>query len=326
MGTAGLVLWLAYRGYGVWALVWGQVFQSTSRAVVLYLLRPFLHLPSFSFREVSPHFRFGRDVFLARVLWYLYAQADTFIAGKLLGKDALGVYFLSAHIASLPLVRLSTVVNDVALAAFSQARRETGRVASQMLKAARMLGFIGIPVLWGISSVAEELVVVFLGAKWRSAVPIIRILCLVMPLRVLGEVVKSAVQGMGRADIVVRNTLVAAVIMPAAFLLGVQFGLTGLALAWLVAFPVAFVDNLARSARVLEVGVGRMLGTMARPAMIGAAMYGAVTLARGVLGLPPVPSLVCLAFIGAAVYAGLSLAANRAHLRETWDLVSAPSR
>jgi O-antigen/teichoic acid export membrane protein len=326
MVAAGvLVLCLAYQGFGVWALVWGYWLQVVWRAVAFNIIHPFWHLPSFLFDRSDSMFSFGRDVFVARLLWFFYVRADAFIAGKLLGKDALGLYSVSMHIASLPLERVSVVVNQIAIAAFSRVHREATDVGFHMLRSMRALSFFAFPTLWGISSVSEELIRVFLGKTWEPAAPLLGLLCFIMPLRMLGELLKSALQSVGRANNALSNTLLAAVIMPIAFYVGCQFGLKGLALAWLLIYPLVFLVNLANSAVHLKLRFLEMVSAMTRPALISAAMFGTVMLCRNYLAGTPLQNLLCLVIVGVLTYFLLSFFANREGIVEMWDLVATRS-
>ncbi len=323
MVAAGvLVLCLAYRGFGVWALVWGYLLQVVWRAVAFNIIHPFGHLPSFFFDRSDPMFSFGRDVFVARLLWFFYVRADAFIAGKLLGKDALGLYSVSMHIASLPVDRVSVVVNQIAVAAFSRVHREASDIGYHMLRSMRALSFFAFPVLWGISSVSEELIRVFLGKTWEPAAPLLGLLCFIMPLRILGELIKSALQSIGRARSALSNTLLAAVIMPIAFYVGCLFSVKGLAFAWLLIYPLVFLANLANSAAHLKLRFLEMVSAMTRPALISAVMFSAVALSRNYLAGTPLQNLLCLVIVGVLTYFLLSFFANREGTVEMWDLVA----
>jgi teichuronic acid exporter len=316
-----LTLLLAYHGLGVWSLVWSMLAQVTMRALGLNFIRPFIHTPSFALSKGGHLFRFSRDVVLTRLLWFFYSQADAFIAGKVLGTSALGLYSVSMHIASLPVQRVSAIINQIAFAAFARANREAGRVDFHTLTSVRALSFFSFPVLWGMSSVAPEFVGVLLGKKWEAAIPVFLLLCLVMPLRILSPVVHSALQGVGRADVSLRNTLFAAVVMPIAFYIGCQFDLMGLALAWVIAFPLVFVANLFRSAPHLKLRLRQLMAAMMVPALISAVMYAGVTATRFALGVNPIVNLSILVLVGAVIYGTLSLAFNRGGVREVWAMI-----
>ena len=317
-----LTLVLAYHGFGVWALIWGTLAQVVFRAIGLNLVHPFLHLPLLSISKGGHLFAFSRDVVLTRLLWFFYSQADAFIAGKLLGTKSLGLYSVSMHLASLPVQRVSAIINQVAFAAFSRANREVGRVDSHMLQSIRALSFFAFPVLWGMSSVAPELISVLLGKSWEPATQPFMLLCLIMPIRMLSPVLHAALQGVGRADVSLRNTLFAAVVMPVAFYVGSMFDLLGLALAWVVIFPMVFMANLVRSLSHLKLRMREILTAIRTPALISAVMYLGVFLTRLGLRDNPVVNLPILVVAGALLYSTLSLAFNREGVREVWAMVA----
>src|SRR4030095_11317112 len=105
----------------------------------------------------------------AQVLWFIYTQIDVVIAGRWLGKELVGFYTVAMHVASLPNQRIAAIINQVAFPAFASIQHDVKAVGRHLLLGVRVLSFIAFPVLWGISSVAPEIVTVVLGAKWNPA-------------------------------------------------------------------------------------------------------------------------------------------------------------
>ncbi len=68
-----------------------------------------------------------------------------------------------------------------------------------------------------------------------------------MPIRMVSLFIPNALKGIGRADLLLYNDLVAAVLMPIAFFVGIQWGLEGLSLAWVFITPVVFFENMRRT-------------------------------------------------------------------------------
>ena len=188
----------------------------------------------------------GSQVTGARTLYFIYSQADVFIGGRIFGKDLLGFYSIALHLASLPVQKISSIVNQIAFPAFAEAQHDARAVTWHMLKGIRLLSFLSFPVLWGISSIAPEIVAVLLGSKWESAIVPLQVLPLVMPVTILSPFLNTAFQGIGKSYIVLRNAMTACVILPAAFWIGAHWGLLGMSLAWLIGFPLVFYLNLRR--------------------------------------------------------------------------------
>jgi O-antigen/teichoic acid export membrane protein len=259
-------------------------------------------------------------VAVSRLLQYLYLQADVVIGGRFLGKEQIGYYSVGMHLASLPMQRISAILNEVAFPAFARIQDERERVGGYLLQSIRLMSLFAFSVFWGIAAVAPEIVSVLLGAKWAPAILPLQLLALVMPVRMIGQLMPPTLQGVGKEKLVVHNQLLACAVMTAAFLVGVQFGIIGLSYAWVAAFPVVFLANLATWPSVLGLRAGQLLGAMIRPAIAGAGMFAAVAAVRAlaITGGPYALPLLILA--GAASYVLLSLAINREGLNEVRSL------
>ena len=275
---------LALSGYGVWALVVSSLVTSGFNAVAINLVAPFMRWPQFSFKGMRSLIVVGGEVTAARALYFVYSQADIFIGGRLLGKELLGFYSISLHLGSLPVQRISSIVNQIAFPAFAQAQHDPATIPVHMLKGIRMLSFFSFPVLWGISSIADEIVGIVLGPKWLPAVVPLRLLPLVMPITILSPFLNTAFQGIGRTNVVLKNALTACLILPGSFWIGANWGLFGMSMAWLFGFPAVFLLNLRRMLPIVGLRIADVLNAARLPALAGAGMYGCVAFARWLLG------------------------------------------
>ena len=264
---------LASVGFGVWALVSSTLITAAWTAAAVNVVSPFCQRPDFSLRGLRASFVFGGQLTGARILWFLYAQADILIAGKLLGTELLGVYSVAMHLASLPVQKISAIVNHVAFPAFADAQSRPEAIPYYVSRALRILSFFAFPVLWGVGSVGREIVTVFLGPKWTASIVPLEILPLVMPLSLIVGFLNTAIQGTGQAGVVFVNVLTATLIMPIAFLVGVQWGIYGLSVAWLLAFPVVFALNVRMTLPLLKLTTRQFVASLWRPLTASGAMY-----------------------------------------------------
>jgi O-antigen/teichoic acid export membrane protein len=329
IGLAGVLcgslssLGLALSGYGVWALVIGSLINNLWNTVAINVLSPFLKWPDFSLRGARSLVAFGAQVTAARALWLVYSQADIFIAGKLLGKELLGFYSVSMDLASLPVQKLSAVINQVAFPAFARLQDISGVVSQYLLKLLRVLGFVAFPVLWGISSIAPEIVAVLLGPKWGAAMVPLLVLPLVMPLNLVSTFLNTAFQGIGRSGVVFMNVLTACLVMPVAFWIGANWGLLGLCIAWVLAFPLVLIVNLWRMLPLVALRLRDVLFALAPAVLTSAGMYAAVSITRYLVAdWLSAPYLMALLIgVGAASYAALVWTTNRTAVDEIAELL-----
>ena len=327
VASASITLACALSGLGVWALVAGSITKVAWLAIGLNIVNPLRIRPSLNFSLIRKLASFGGYVTLTRVLWFFYSQMDILIAAKFLGKVQLGYYSVSMQLASLPVQRLSGIINEVAFPAFSRIQEDRPKVLAYLLKAVRLLALFSFPVLWGISSTAPEIVEVFLGPKWSESTLPLQILAFLMPVRMISNLMPSVIQGLGRPDISVKNLLLVCLVMPIAFLIGAPFGVVGLAAAWVVGFPPVFLWNLKRVLGILGLPLRNVLGAATPAAMAAALMYAAVLGARIAcesLAASSRVQLTILMAVGAAVYSSSSLFLNRKGLHEAIALVRRP--
>lgn len=324
VSSAIVTLTMAWLGYGVWSLITGSLVNIFLRTIGFNIICPSLRKPSFNFTGFADRARFGGYVSVNRILWYLYSQADVFVVGKLLGKTLLGYYSVAMHVASLPMQKVGSILQQVALPAYSQLQGNRELAASYALKASRAISFFAFPIFFGISSVAPEIISVALGEKWLQAILPLQLLSLVIPLRTIQISIGPAINGLGKPEVNVHNLIVACIVMPVAFFIGSYWGLLGVSLAWIIAYSLWFAYMLSRSLKVIGTTMREFLKTMQIPALYSAAMYGAVYLVKVMLArldANTILTLILMIITGAVVYGGGMLLFARSSCKEIWGMI-----
>lgn len=312
----------ALKGFGVWSLVWGSLALIFCRTIGFNVIQPSLRLPKFSFEGMRNIISFGGYVTITRILWTLYSQADVIIVGKLLGKHLLGFYSVALTLASLPMQKVSGIINQVAFPAFSTVQTDISQVTSHFLKALRMMSLIAFPVLWGISSIAPDLVRLMLGEKWSLAIVPLQVLSLVIPVRMMSNLMSPALLGLGHADVNFSNVIRLISILPVSLLIGSHWGIIGVSIAWTTIFPVVFLLNLSRMIRTLGIALREALAVMVKPVFSAIVMYISVFAIRVIMsGSDPIIRLPLSVFAGAVVYGCMILIVNREGYHEAMNLI-----
>lgn len=317
-------LGMASAGAGVWALVAGSMLSQIVKTIGINWLSPFRHWPEFSVKGLRSLLRFGGHISAAQVFWMFYSQVDVLIGAKLLGKEVLGFYSIAMHLASLPNQRISGLVSQVAFPTFSRMQHDLTKVGVNVLLGVRILSFFAFPVLWGMSSIATEMVGVILGAKWGPSVVPLQVLALIIPLRMIGNFVQVAIQGIGRSDVVLHNAIWATLIAPSVFFIGANWGgLLGLSLAWLIVGPLVSLQGMVRGLPALGLRLGGLAMAMMPAASAGVFMYGAVTAARHMttVGQEGPLHLCVLVGVGAFSYGMVSFCINRKGMLEVLEML-----
>lgn len=316
--SAATSLTMALAGAGVWALVGGILAQNTARALFFQIARPTPLIPDFRRFFTDPLVQFGVLVTLDRILYFMYSYADVTIGGRVLGKEVIGLYTVAVTVTSIPVQKVMPIVNQISFAAFSRIQTEGERVRRNVLRAIQFAGLLGFPTFFGMAAVAPDFVPLLLGTQWEEAILPLQLLCLVVPLKMFSTLIPPALLGIGRPAVNLVNVLIIFLVMTGALLIGVNFGLLGLCLAWVIGFPIAFGITTTRALHTLQLGWSDFIGQIATPVLASIAMAAAVGALRLAIIdlLPALPRLLTLIAAGATVYAAIILLTARSAVTE----------
>ncbi|WP_066800235.1 lipopolysaccharide biosynthesis protein [Sphingomonas soli] len=312
----------AYAGLGVWTLVLAPIVLFGTRAIGMTWAARSLMWPSFDFRGASDIARYGGVMAFGQIFWFIQSQADVFIAGRLFEPHMLGIYTTSLFLTQIFVSKFVPPLNEVAFTAYARLKHDKDAVASAFVKSARIIMVAALPFYLGLAATAEPLVEVVLGPKWIEAAPIVHWLALAMPMMTLQVLYAPATDACGRPGIGAQNGIAGAILMPAAFLVGVHWGLLGLVAAWFVAYPLYLGISTWRTLPVIGVRFRDLVDAIAPPALAAIGMAVAVTQLDNML--PPMGPLLRLALLtcaGALVYGAWLAIFARATLDQVIDMV-----
>ncbi|MEB3416794.1 lipopolysaccharide biosynthesis protein [Alteriqipengyuania sp. WL0013] len=304
----------ALLGWGVWTLVIAPLLGLYIRAIGLTVAARAYIWPSFDFRGAGFIARFGGLVLVSQLFWFLQSQADIFIVGRYYSAAELGIYSTALFLTQVFLTKVVPPLNEVAFSAYSRIMDEDrAAVASAFLRSVQLIMLVGLPVFAGFAVTAEPLVLTVLGEKWAGTVPFVILLAIAMPLKTMLTLYVPAANAIDRADIPLKNGLAGALVMPAAFFFALQWGLIGVAWAWIAGFALV----LAICSWITLPALGVRLRDLARA--IAPALAASALMAAAVLGLDALVAfpaqwlrLAALVMLGAATYAaGLLLFARQ---------------
>jgi O-antigen/teichoic acid export membrane protein len=273
--TSAVTLVLALDGAGVWALLLGTLAGSALRAAALLAGGTFV-VPSLDPTGIGKLIKFGGAWSATRFAWQLTYQADVLIASRFLTQEAVGLYSVAVNLANMPLQKAMGIINPVAFPALSKLQEDTPHLRRRLVDAIRLLGFGAIPVLWGLSAVAPEFVHLVLGPGWVGVILPLQVIAIVAPLRIVATLLATAISALGRPEVELLNTVVGLAVFLAAFMIGVWWGVAGLAFAYLAAVCVSFALNFPRTSRVVEIPATRIAAACRSSVVAGVVMLLAV--------------------------------------------------
>ncbi|TPG09673.1 lipopolysaccharide biosynthesis protein [Sphingomonas oligophenolica] len=317
----------AYGGLGVWALVAAPIALFTTRAVGMTVASRHRYRPLFDFRGAGTLAKFGAMMATGQLFWLLQSQADVFVGGRAFDPETLGLYTTGLFLTQIIVSKFVPAINDVVFSIYARMQDDLAGVALGFLRSARMVMLIAMPFYIGLAAVAEPLVATVLGPKWLAAAPLVRLLALAMPAMTMQVLFSPVCDALGRPGIGLRTGIIGAVIMPVSFVIGIYWGVTGLAASWLVGYPLYLAITAALALPVIGVSARMLIGAI-MPVLIAALAMGlAVVTVNGWLPVQaPQVRVAILVALGVAVYLGWLGVFYRSILREAIDLARGRQR
>jgi O-antigen/teichoic acid export membrane protein len=254
----------AYAGLGVWTLVAAPGMLWYSRALGYVLAARLWEIrPLFRFEGAGTMLRYGTAMVAVQACWFAQSQADVFIAGRLLDPHRLGIYTTALFLTQILASKFVPPLNEVAFAAYSRIQAQRDVIRGAFLKSVRLIMLVALPFYFGLAATAEPFVLAVLGAKWAETAALVPVLAMAMPLMTLQILFAPATNALGQPGLAVRTGLVGALMMPLAFLAGIQWGTQGLAWAWLGGMAVLLGATVELSRPVLAISRRALAGAVA---------------------------------------------------------------
>ena len=320
--SASVALGCALAGFGVWTLIYAPIALFWSRAIGLLLVTRMIVWPSFRFAGARGMFSFGLAMILLQLCWIVVTKADAFLAARVVSPHELGLYTEALFLTALVATKFVPPLNDVAFPAYARMQDDKALLSASFLKAVKLILLATCPLYFGLSAVAADAVGVVLGEKWIEMAGLVSVLSLAMPALTLYILFGPALNAVGRVDINTKAGVFGAILMPIAYFVGLQWGVNGLAFAWLAAFPLLPLVTFLQSRRVLGITARQLMGAIAPGLFSSAAMaLAVVSFHQQLVGIPAWQRLLAEVAAGGAIYFGILLLVSRDTVRELVGLV-----
>jgi lipopolysaccharide exporter len=283
--------------FGVWALVAGALSGSLSYLMMSYLFAP--HRPRLSFNRTAGWslIQFGRWIFLTGLIAMAGSYVLRVVISRQLGASELGLYFLAAQLAFMPLEVASEMVGSVAFPLFARLQTDLQQVTRVFRAILTGVSALLFPACTLMIVVTPSLVQEVLGPRWEGTVSVIRLLALVSMLGIFGEVAVPILNGVGQPyKVTVLEIVQSTLIIIFVWTLSGRYGLVGAALAWLPAITASQIFSFIFLRQILwepfaKLGAPMLMITVSSG--VGAAV--ALFVDRIVPGLPGLALAIILA-------------------------------
>jgi lipopolysaccharide exporter len=301
---------LAWRGFGVWSLVWASLSQGIIMAILAYAVTQHSVRLYFSWPHYRPLLSYGGRISVTGFLEFISSSLDTILIGRVLGAALLGIYNRAYMLISLPLYLITTSVSKVIFPAFSQLQFNMAKLRSVYLSSTTLVAAVVLPLSAGMAVAAPELVRALLGPGWGASVPVLRLMSLPVSMSLITMFAGVMCDARAQLNHKIVVNVISLLTLVGLFWLLRGYGLLGFVGALLINEFVRTGLFMVLMHQDLAIGYGRLLSVFLPGIWHAGWVAGALALARWAmlpLHLPVVVQLGLLMLAGAVALGVLVL-------------------
>lgn len=267
---------MAYRGYGIWSLVYSQLSGQVTSTTILWFTVRWRPKLLFSFKKIKGLFKFGSNLLISGLLDSVFNNLYPLIIGKLFGSTMLGYYNRGQSFPSLMVDNIDGTIQGVmfpALATYQNDRVQVKKLVRRMLVTS---SFFVIPVMVGLAVVARPLVLLMLTAKWLPCVPFLQFACITYALWPIFTANLQAITAVGRSDIFLKLEIIKKVLLLLVILISAHYGIYAMLIGSAILSFVSAIINASPNKKLLNYSYKEQLLDIMPSILLSFAMCGVV--------------------------------------------------
>ena len=299
--SAVLSLTMAYRGFGIWALVALQLSSFAVNTVILWFTVEWRPRRMFSFARLKGLLSYGWKLLVAAFLDTVYLQLYPLIIGARYPKEELGQFDKGRNWPDQITQSINASIDAVLLPVLSAEQDDKTRVRDMTRRAIKTSSYVMMPLMMGLAACAKPLVHLLLGDEWMPCVPFLQIFCVIYAFYPLHTANLNAIKAMGRSDVFLKLEIIKKLLETTVLFITVRYGVLAMALGELGCSIASQLINAWPNRKLLDYSYLHQLLDMLPAILLSAAMAALVGLLL-LLKLGDLPTLLLQVPLGVAFY------------------------
>lgn len=251
-GLAGV--FMAYKGFGVWSLVYQNLIATVLRVVFLFIYTRWLPKLQFSKESFKYLLGFGSKILTANLLHTIYANMTTMIIGKFYTAKDLGYYSRGESLATYPSTNITGILQSVTYPVLSKIQDDDEHLIQSYRKLISMTSMVIFFGMFLLAALAKPLIVTLLTDKWLDAVTYLQVFCFAYMFDHICALNLNILYVKGHSNLVLRLEIIKKTISISMILAAVPFGVLAICVARAIYTQIAVVINTYYTGQLFNLG------------------------------------------------------------------------
>lgn len=318
--SAGVAIWMAYAGFGAWALIAQSLINTTIDTIILWIVSGWQPKWKFSFTRFKQFFSYGWKMLCSSLLDVGYNDLRTLIIGKKYSTTDLAFYSKGQNYPNLLMSSVNGSLGSVLFPAMATMQDDKPRLKSVVRKSMRTSAYVVFPLMMGLACVADNFVSVVLTDKWLPCVPFLQIACFTYALMPIHTANLHAISAMGRSDVFLKLEIIKKAVGLTVIAISMWFGVFWMAMSTILTSILSSVINAFPNKKLLDYGYPEQIKDLL-PNLLIAVLMGIPVYFLGWLPLAKWIVLIIQVVAGIAIYVLLSIVTKNESFSFVWGMI-----
>ncbi|RUO37325.1 flippase [Aliidiomarina shirensis] len=253
--SGAIAIYLAYLGWGVWALVGHTLLNAFLHTALLWRIEAWRPTMQFSWKSAKAMYNFGYKLFLSGMLDTVFQNLYVIVIAKAFSASAAGLYFFATKIRDLIVQQLIVAIQSVTYPALSSVQNDAPRLKLAYKKIVILMTLAMFPMVIFIAAFAQHIFELILPAKWWPAVPYFQLLCAAALMMPLHSINLNILKVKGRSDLFLYLEIIKKLVNGAVLLATYQYGIHAIIIGQIATSVVNYIPNSYFSSKLLGYGI-----------------------------------------------------------------------
>ena len=241
----GVTVFLAYKGFGVWALVTQYLLISAIPSLVFWFYIKWRPKWVFSWRSFKELFSFGFYMFLTHLINNLGQKIQGLLIGKVYTPATMGYYSKAEGTEKLASTSISGIMTQVTYPLYAEVQDDKAALSNMIKRLTMTLAYVTFPLMFILLLCAKPIFVLLYSDRWLQSVPYFQVLCFAGLAGCLQAVNLQAISAIGKSKTMFVWTLLKRAIGIGAVVLGLLFfGMKGLLAGVIINYWFSYFVNI----------------------------------------------------------------------------------
>lgn len=298
---------MAYRGFGVWALVAQYLSSAAMDTIILWFTVKWRPNYCFDPKRLKSLFSFGSRMLVSSLIDTVYLDIRQLIIGKMYTPSDLAYYNKGEQFPKLIISNINSSISSVLFPTIAQAQGDTSVVKSMTRRAIKMSTYIMAPLMIGLAATGDIVIELLLTEKWLPCVPYLVIFCITNMFYPINSANLNALKAMGRSDWFLRLEVIKKAVGMSVLLVTMWHGPLVMCASGIITSVISQIINAWPNKKLLNYSILEQWQDIAPSILLASAMGVSVWFLGGMLDLSPILKLIAQVMFGGVFYVAGSL-------------------